>query len=45
VGGGYPHGNREAGRRYGMWTSWRVDQEGNKIWGVKKKENNNNNNK
>jgi len=25
-----------AGRRYGMWNSWRVDWEGNKIWNVKK---------
>jgi hypothetical protein len=24
------------GRRYGMWNSWRVDWEGNKIWSVKK---------
>ena len=26
----------EAGRRYGMWNSQRVDWEGNKIWSVKK---------
>jgi hypothetical protein len=22
---GYPLGDREVGRRYGMWNSWRVD--------------------
>jgi hypothetical protein len=26
------------GRRYGMWNSQRVDQEGAKIWSVKKKD-------
>jgi hypothetical protein len=26
----------EEGRRYGMWNSQRVDQEGNKIWSIKK---------
>ena len=25
-------------RRYGMWNSWRVDQEGNKIWSVRQRE-------
>jgi hypothetical protein len=24
----------ELGRRYGMWNSGRVDEEGNKIWSV-----------
>jgi hypothetical protein len=24
------------GRRYGIWNRWRMDQEGNKIWSVKK---------
>jgi hypothetical protein len=38
VGGwGYPHGDRGAGRRYGMWNPQRVDQEENKIWSVKNK--------
>jgi hypothetical protein len=36
-GKGRPHGERGTGRRYGMWNSQRVDQEGNKIWSVKKK--------
>jgi hypothetical protein len=26
-----PLEDREMGRRYEMWNSWRVDQEGNKI--------------
>jgi hypothetical protein len=36
-----------AGRWYGMWNSWSVDGEGNKIWSVKKtkEKNNNDNNK
>jgi hypothetical protein len=27
------HGVR---RKYEMWNSWRVDKEGNKIWGINK---------
>jgi hypothetical protein len=27
----HPHGDRGAGRRYGMWIIWRVNQEGNKF--------------
>lgn len=23
-------------RRYGMWNSWRVDMDGDKVWTVKK---------
>jgi hypothetical protein len=34
---GHPGGDRGLGRRYGMWNSWRVDEEGNKIWSVKSK--------
>jgi hypothetical protein len=34
---GHPLGDREMRHRYGMWNSWRVDQEGNKIWRGKKK--------
>ena len=34
--GAHPHGNSREGRRYGMWNSWKMDQEGNKIWRVKK---------
>jgi hypothetical protein len=29
---GPPPGDRGLRKRYGMWNSWRVDQEGNKIW-------------
>jgi hypothetical protein len=29
--GGHPGGDREVGRRYGMWSSWREDQDRNKI--------------
>jgi hypothetical protein len=25
----------ETGRRDGMWNTWRVDMEGNKIWSLK----------
>jgi hypothetical protein len=32
---------QRAGRKYGMWNNLREDQEGNKIWSVKKKNNNN----
>jgi hypothetical protein len=28
---GYLHGDRRAGRRYGMWNRQRMKQEGNKI--------------
>jgi hypothetical protein len=31
-------GDRGARKRSGIWNSWRVDQEGNKIWIGKKKE-------
>jgi hypothetical protein len=31
----YLHGDREVGRRYGMWNSGRVDWEGSKIWSLK----------
>ena len=31
-------GDREVGRRYGMWNSRRVDQERNKIWSKKERE-------
>ena len=24
-------------RRYGIWNSWRVDPEGDKVWNVKKR--------
>jgi hypothetical protein len=27
-GWGHPRGNRWVGRRYGMWSSWRVDGDG-----------------
>jgi hypothetical protein len=27
---------REVGRRYGMWNSQRVDQNGDKVWTVKR---------
>jgi hypothetical protein len=30
-------GEGGVGRRYGMWSSWRVNQEGNKIWSLKEK--------
>jgi hypothetical protein len=35
---GHPRGDWGGGgvRRYGMWKSQRVDQEGDKIWTVKK---------
>jgi hypothetical protein len=36
-GWGHPWGDRGLGRRYGMRSSLRVGQEGNKIWSVKKK--------
>jgi hypothetical protein len=29
-------GWKGVGRRYGMWNSQRVDQEGDKIWSIKK---------
>jgi hypothetical protein len=35
----HPCGDRGAGRRYGMWNSWRVDQERNKIWSIIKRKN------
>jgi len=35
----HPSGDKELGRRYGMWNSWKVDREGNKIWSVKKEKN------
>jgi hypothetical protein len=28
-------GDREVGRRSGVWNNWRSDQEGNKIWSLK----------
>jgi hypothetical protein len=31
---------QEAGRRYGMGNSWRLEGKGNKIWSVKKKKSN-----
>jgi hypothetical protein len=39
VGWGWGHyrGDSSMGRKYEMWNSRRVDQEGNKIWTVKKK--------
>jgi hypothetical protein len=36
-GWGHPCGDRGVGRRYGMWKSQRVNQEGNKIWSKKLK--------
>jgi hypothetical protein len=33
---GLPYGDG-AGRRYGMWKSWRLDWKGSKIWSVKNK--------
>jgi hypothetical protein len=32
---GQPCGERETGRRNGMWNIQRVDGEGNKIWSLK----------
>ena len=34
---GYPLGDRGWGRRCGIWKSWRLDWEGDKVWAVKKK--------
>jgi hypothetical protein len=34
AGGRYPRGDRGVGRRYGTWSSRRVDG-GNKVWSVK----------
>jgi hypothetical protein len=34
-GWGHNHGDRGVGRTYGMWSIWRADQEGNKIWSLK----------
>jgi hypothetical protein len=34
---GHPTGDREVGRRYGIWNSQRVDWKRKKIWSVKKK--------
>jgi hypothetical protein len=28
-------GGQGTGRRYGIWNSWRVNQEGNNIWSLK----------
>ena len=33
---GHPYGDREVGRKCGRWNTQRIDQEGNKIWSMKK---------
>ena len=35
-GWGHPYGVRGVWRRYGMWNTQRVEEAGDKIWGVKK---------
>jgi hypothetical protein len=36
-GGEYVLGDRGRGIRCGMWNSWRIDWEGDKIWNIKKR--------
>jgi hypothetical protein len=36
VGGGDIIWRQRAGKRYGMWNSWKMDRERNKIWSVKR---------